>query len=100
MGFRTEDCLGLGGCAPSLSAWLVYFEAKPAKTLSGLALGGLHERTGHVLAGDGFAARSVFRPAAFGSHGATFVAHVGGPAVDPAGHAAPPAAARAAQEIR
>ena len=57
-------------------------------------------RSGNCLAGDRFAARCFFRPAAFGAHGATSVADVCRSAADSAGRALSSPLARAPKKIR
>src|SRR5262249_39509511 len=92
--------IGPGSLARFVRAWLVRIASKFAKTISRLAIAGVHGRTRGSRGANRLAARSFFRPAAFGPYGATLAAHVRRPAADSARRAAPSAVAWAPKEIR
>ena len=84
----------------SVPARLAHFTSNFPRALSGMARTRFPRRSGNCLAGDRFAARCFFRPAAFGAHGATSVADVRRSAAGSAGGALSSTLARAPKKIR
>lgn len=96
---RSEDRVKFGGCVGALLPRLAHSASNLAAEILALEIVGVHIRADNPLARHRVAARRIFRSAAFGSHGATSVAHVRRPAAYFAGRAFSSPAAGASKNI-